>query len=122
MHTEFAVLMYNYLNNKPSKERVLQIITEAVVIEKEFITDSLSCELIGMNSKLMSEYIEYVADRLLLMLSLNSHYKTLNPFDWMELISVQGKTNFFEKRVGEYSNVANPDMDSNHTFSLDDEF
>jgi len=122
MHTEFAVLMYNYLNNKPSKERVLQIITEAVEIEKEFITDSLSCELIGMNSKLMSEYIEYVADRLLLMLSLNSHYKTLNPFDWMELISVQGKTNFFEKRVGEYSNVANPDMESNHTFSLDDEF
>jgi ribonucleoside-diphosphate reductase subunit M2 len=122
MHTEFAVLMYNYLNKKPSKERILEIITEAVEIEKEFITESLSCELIGMNAKLMKEYIEYVADRLLMMLSLNSYYKTLNPFDWMELISVQGKTNFFEKRVGEYSNVANPEMDSNHTFSLDDEF
>ena len=122
MHTEFAVLMYNYLKNKPSKERILEIIRDAVSIEKEFITESLSCELIGMNAKLMSQYIEYIADRLLQMLSIDKVYNTSNPFDWMELISIQGKTNFFEKRVGEYSNVANPDMQSSHTFSLEDEF
>jgi ribonucleotide reductase beta subunit family protein with ferritin-like domain len=122
MHTEFAVLMHSHLVNKPTKERILEIIMEAVVIEKEFITESLSCELIGMNSKLMSEYIEYVADRLLMMLSIKPNYNTVNPFDWMELISVQGKTNFFEKRVGDYSNVSNPEMDSNHKFALDDDF
>ena len=75
-----------------------------------------------MNDTLMGEYIEYVADRLLLMLGLDKVYNTNNPFDWMEMISVQGKTNFFEKRVGEYSNVANPEMESNHIFSLEDEF
>ena len=122
MHTEFAVLMYSYLKNKPSKERILEIIKEAVSIEKEFITESLSCRLIGMNDTLMSQYIEYVADRLLLMLNLDKEYNAANPFDWMEMISVQGKTNFFEKRVGEYSNVANPEMESNHIFSLEDEF
>jgi len=122
MHTEFAVLMYQYLKNKPTKERVVSIIKEAVSIEKEFITESLSCKLIGMNDTLMGEYIEYVADRLLLMFGLDKVYKTNNPFDWMEMISVQGKTNFFEKRVGEYSNVANPEMESNHVFSLEDDF
>jgi len=122
MHTEFAVLMYQYLKNKPTKERIVSIIQEAVEIEKEFITESLSCKLIGMNDTLMKEYIEYVADRLLMMFQLDKVYNTNNPFDWMEMISVQGKTNFFEKRVGEYSNVANPEMDSNHTFSLEDDF
>ena len=122
MHTEFAVLMYKYLKNKPSKERVLEIIREAVVIETEFITDSLSCKLIGMNSELMTQYIQYVADRLLQMLNIDKIYNATNPFDWMELISVQGKTNFFEKRVGEYSNVANPEANSNHEFALDEEF
>ena len=122
MHTEFAVLMYSMLKEKPSKEIVENIIKEAVSIEKEFITESLSCRLIGMNDKLMSEYIEFVADRLLLMLGLDKIYNTNNPFDWMEMISVQGKTNFFEKRVGEYSNVANPEMESNHIFSLEDDF
>lgn len=122
MHTEFAVLMYKYLRNKPSKERILEIIREAVVIETEFITDSLSCKLIGMNSELMTQYIQYVADRLLQMLNIDKIYNTANPFDWMELISVQGKTNFFEKRVGEYSNVANPEANSNHEFALDEEF
>ena len=122
MHTEFAVLMYSMLKEKPSKEIIENIIKEAVSIEKEFITESLSCRLIGMNDKLMSEYIEFVADRLLLMLGLNKVYNTNNPFDWMEMISVQGKTNFFEKRVGEYSNVANPEMKSNHIFSLEDDF
>ena len=114
MHTEFAVLMYKYLKNKPSKERILEIIREAVEIETEFITDSLSCKLIGMNSELMTQYIQYVADRLLQMLNIDKIYNASNPFDWMELISVQGKTNFFEKRVGEYSNVANPEANSNH--------
>ena len=122
MHTEFAVLMHSYLKNKPSVERVKQIITEAVAIEKEFITESLPCSLIGMNSDLMKTYIEYVADRLLQMLGINKVYNSSNPFDWMEMISVQGKTNFFEKRVGEYSNVANPEMESNHEFTLDDDF
>ena len=122
MHTEFAVLMYKYLQNKPSEERVLEIIREAVVIETEFITDSLSCKLIGMNGELMTQYIQYVADRLLQMLNIDKIYNATNPFDWMELISVQGKTNFFEKRVGEYSNVANPEANSNHTFALDEEF
>jgi len=122
MHTEFAVLMYKYLQNKPSEERILEIIREAVVIETEFITDSLSCKLIGMNCELMIQYIQYVADRLLQMLNIDKIYNATNPFDWMELISVQGKTNFFEKRVGEYSNVANPEANSNHTFALDEEF
>ena len=122
MHTEFAVLMYKYLRNKPSEERILEIIREAVVIETEFITDSLSCKLIGMNSELMTQYIQYVADRLLQMLNIDKIYNATNPFDWMELISVQGKTNFFEKRVGEYSNVANPEANSNHEFALDEEF
>ena len=122
MHTEFAVLMYKYLQNKPSEERILEIIREAVVIETEFITDSLSCKLIGMNCELMTQYIQYVADRLLQMLNIDKIYNATNPFDWMELISVHGKTNFFEKRVGEYSNVSNPEANSNHTFALDEEF
>jgi len=112
MHTEFAVLMYHNLKNKPSPEVVYQIIREAVEIEKEFITVSLSCELIGMNKNLMSQYIEFVSDRLLQMFGLEPIYNTQNPFDWMEMISIQGKTNFFEKRVGEYSNKANPNIDS----------
>ena len=111
LHTDFAVLMYHNLVNKPSPEHVQDIIKDAVLIEKEFITESLSCELIGMNKALMSQYIEYIADRLLLTLGLEKVYHSENPFDWMEMISVQGKTNFFEKRVGEYSNKANPNID-----------
>ena len=122
MHTEFAVLMYSMLKDKPELSNVIDIIMEAVNIEKEFITESLSCSLIGMNKELMSQYIEYVADRLLMMLKIEPVYKSSNPFDWMEMISVQGKTNFFEKRVGEYSNVSNPEMESNHIFTLEDDF
>ena len=122
MHTEFAVLMYSMLKDKPELSNVIDIIVEAVNIEKEFITESLSCSLIGMNKELMSQYIEYVADRLLMMLKIEPVYKSSNPFDWMEMISVQGKTNFFEKRVGEYSNVSNPEMESNHIFTLEDDF
>ena len=120
LHTEFAVLMYSMLQEKPKEEDVKQIIQEAVTIEKEFITDSLPCSLIGMNKNLMSQYIEYVADRLLQMLKIEPVYKTTNPFEWMELISVQGKTNFFEKRVGEYSNKANPNKEVElEEFSMD---
>tara|TARA_B100000035_G_scaffold296437_1_gene288365 strand:- start:670 stop:1635 length:966 start_codon:yes stop_codon:yes gene_type:complete len=122
LHTEFAVLMYHLLENKPSKKDILQIITEAVEYEKEFITESLPCKLIGMNNDLMKQYIEFVADRLLLMLGLEKIYNSSNPFDWMELISIQGKTNFFEKRVGEYSNVANPNSENDNTFGLDEDF
>lgn len=111
LHTEFAVLMYKNLKNKPEPSVIYEIIKEAVVIEKEFITESFSCELLGMNKDLMIKYIEFVADRLLLMFGLEKVYRSENPFDWMELISVQGKTNFFEKRVGEYANKANPNVD-----------
>ena len=121
LHTEFAVLMHSILKNKPSKEVILEIIKEAVELEKEFITESLPCDLIGMNKELMKQYIEYVSDRLLLMLGLEKEYNSSNPFPWMELISVQGKTNFFEKRVGEYSNVAGSKKEDN-VFSLDSDF
>ena len=123
MHTEFAVLMYHNLIDKPSQKIVYQIIQEAVEIEKEFITESLSCELIGMNKNLMGQYIEFVADRLLKMFQLDPIYNTQNPFDWMEMISIQGKTNFFEKRVGEYSNKANPNIDkSKNEINFDEDF
>ena len=121
LHTEFAVLMYSMLNKKPSKEVILEIIQEAVELEKEFITESLPCDLIGMNKSLMKQYIEYVSDRLLLMLGIDKLFYVENPFDWMELISVQGKTNFFEKRVGEYANIAKSDNQEN-VFSTDADF
>jgi len=122
MHTEFAVLMYHNLIKKPDPDIVKEIIMDAVEIEKEFIMESLSCELIGMNKNLMSQYIEYIADRLLRMFHLEPVYNSTNPFDWMEMISVQGKTNFFEKRVGEYSNKANPKINQSKneiTFEAD---
>ena len=121
LHTEFAVLVYSMLVDKPSEKIVVEIIKEAVDLEKEFITESLPCALIGMNQVLMKQYIEYVSDRLLLMLGLEKIYNVENPFDWMELISVQGKTNFFEKRVGEYANIANSDVTDN-VFSTDADF
>ena len=123
LHTEFAVLMYTMLKDKPHEETVKNIIKEAVEIEKEFITESLPCSLIGMNQDLMKQYIEYVADRLLQMLQIEPVYKTSNPFEWMELISIQGKTNFFEKRVGEYANKANPNKElETQEFSMDADF
>jgi len=123
LHTEFAVLMYHNLKNKPSPNVVREIIHEAVEIEKEFITESLSCELIGMNKELMSQYIEYVSDRLLKMFGLEPIYNAQNPFDWMEMISIQGKTNFFEKRVGEYSNKSNPNIDpEKNEINFEDDF
>ena len=121
LHTEFVVLMYSMLENKPSKETILQIIKEAVELEKEFITESLPCRLIGMNMDLMKQYIEYVSDRLLSLLGIDKIYNKSNPFPWMELISVQGKTNFFEKRVGEYANKAGSENKDN-VFSLQEDF
>ena len=103
MHTDFAVLLYSKLNRKMNKARIYEIIKEAVEIEKEFICDALPCRLIGMNSKLMSQYIEFCADRLVVQLGYEKIYNSACPFDFMEQISVEGKTNFFEKRVGEYS-------------------
>jgi len=97
LHTEFAILLYNKLNNRISKECATEIIRDATEIEKSFITDSLPCRLIGMNSKLMTQYVEFVADRLCLQLGYDKIYGSHNPFDFMELISVETKTNFFER-------------------------
>lgn len=103
LHTLFAVALYHTLPEKLPETIVAQIIREAVWIEKEFICDALPCSLIGMNSKLMSQYIEFVADRLLVQLGCQKIFRATNPFDFMELISLEGKTNFFEKKVSEYS-------------------
>lgn len=103
LHTEFAILLYSKLNKKVNKKRVMEIITEATEIEKEFITEALPCRLIGMNAKLMSQYIEFVADRLSVQLGYDKIYNSHNPFDFMELISVETKTNFFERTNSEYA-------------------
>ena len=103
LHTEFAVLLYNKLTKKLPKAKIVEVIKEAVEIEKEFICEALPCRLIGMNAGLMSQYIEFVADRLALQLGISEIYNTANPFEFMEMISLEGKTNFFEKRVGEYA-------------------
>merc|ERR1711992_104330 len=102
LHTDFACLMYKHLVNKPDKERVYEIVKDAVDIECEFLTEALPVRLIGMNSDLIVEYIRFVADRLLVELDCEKLYNTTNPFDFMENISLEGKTNFFEKKVGEY--------------------
>ena len=115
MHCDFAVMLHNnHLANKVSEERIREIITSALEIEKEFITESLPVRLIGMNSDLMKQYLEFVADRLLVDLGCSKVYNSENPFDFMTNISLQGKTNFFEKRVGEYqkSGVMNKSEDS----------
>ena len=103
LHTEFAVLLYNKLQKRMTKARIHEIIKEAVVIETEFICEALPCRLIGMNSELMTKYIQFVADRLCLQLGYDKIYNVANPFDFMELISLESKTNFFEKRVDSYS-------------------
>ncbi len=117
LHTLFAIALYHTLDTKLTESEIREILAEAVDIEKEFICDALPCSLIGMNSKLMSEYIEFVADRLAVQLGIPKMYKTTNPFDFMEMISLEGKTNFFEKKVSEYSRV----MDSADNMRLDDE-
>jgi len=103
LHTEFAVLLYSKLKNKLNAEKVYSIVSDAVHIEKEFITEALPCKLIGMNSELMCQYIEFVADRLIQQLGYEKLYNRSNPFDFMELISLEGKGNFFEKRISDYA-------------------
>jgi ribonucleoside-diphosphate reductase beta chain len=122
MHCEFACLLYRMLDNKLSTEAATAIITDAVEIEKEFISDALPVSLIGMNAKLMSQYIEFVADRWLGELGYPKVYGVSNPFDFMEMISLQGKTNFFEKRVGDYQKSGVLNTQENKSFSLDEDF
>ena len=123
LHCDFACMLYNnHLVNKLTKKKVQEIIADAVKIEKEFVTESLPVRLIGMNSDLMSQYIEFVADRLLTELGNDKIYNTSNPFDFMDMINLQGKTNFFEKRVGEYQKAGVLNNENNTTFSLDSDF
>ncbi|MFD1467853.1 ribonucleoside-diphosphate reductase small subunit [Hymenobacter caeli] len=122
LHCDFACLLYGYLQNKLPTERVQAIIADAVAIEQEFVTEALPVSLIGMNAKTMSQYIEFVADRLLVALGCGKIYNTTNPFDFMEMISVQGKTNFFEKRVAEYQKAGVMSERNDNVFSLDEDF
>lgn len=127
LHTDFACLLYRHLVHKLDEATVHQIVGEAVELEKEFICVALDTALVGMNADLMSDYIEFVADRLLLELGCTKKYFTRNPFDWMEMISLQGKTNFFERRVGEYqrARVMNNLVDNNYdqfVFTTDADF
>ena len=122
-HQDFAVKLFTHLRNRPTQTEVEAIVKEAVQNEKEFITDSIPCRLVGMNDLLMSQYIEYVADRLMIQLGYNAIWNSRNPFDFMENISLSGKTNFFERRVGEYAKagVLHSDESSN-CFAIDEEF
>ena len=123
LHCDFACLLYtNHLVNQLSKDQVQKIILDAVEIEKEFVTDALPVKLIGMNAELMAQYIEFVADRLLTELGNPKVFNTANPFDFMDMISIQGKTNFFEKRVAEYQKSGVMSNKEDQTFSLDEEF
>ena len=120
MHCDFACLLHGKLNKRATPSTILQIIKEAVSIEQEFLTEALPVALIGMNCTMMCRYIEFVADRLLVALGLEKHYRVENPFDFMDLISLQGKTNFFEKRVGEYQKSGV--MNNVKEFTLDADF
>lgn len=123
MHCDFACLLYNqHIVNKLPKSTVQKIITDAVEIEKDFVSDAIPVALIGMNAKLMCQYIEFVADRLLIALECDKVYNSENPFPWMDLISLQGKTNFFEKRVGEYQKAGVMTEKDNQVFTLDADF
>jgi len=123
LHCDFACLLYTrYIENKLPEKTVKQIITDAVSIEKEFVVDAIPVKLIGMNADLMCQYIEFVADRLLVALGCSKAYNATNPFDFMEMISLQGKTNFFEKRVSEYKKAAVGTKLEQNTFKLDEDF
>ena len=123
LHCDFACLLYNnHLENKLSEEKVRSIILDAVEIEKEFILEALPVRLIGMNSELMSQYIEFVADRLLMELGCKKEYNATNPFDFMDMISIEGKTNFFEKRVAEYQKAGVMGDNEDKSFSTDEDF
>ncbi len=120
LHTEFAILLYSRLQKKLAKKRIYEIIKEAVDIEKEFIVSAIPCRMIGMNSQLMTQYIEFVADRLVVQLGYEKIYGTANPFDFMELISIESKVNFFERTNSEYA-LANKTVDGD-VFELNAEF
>ena len=123
LHCDFACHLYNnHIEHKLPKETVTQIITEAVAMEKEFVTEALPVRLIGMNAELMVQYIECVADRLLESLGCDKVYGSENPFPWMDMISLQGKTNFFEKRVGDYQKAGVTADREKQVFSLDEDF
>ena len=122
MHCDFACLLFKKLDHPPSAERVLEIVKDAVSIETDFVTDALPVSLIGMNATLMSQYVQFCADRLLEALGLDKHYHVSNPFDWMTLISLQGKTNFFEKRVSEYAKAGVGVEKEAQVFSMDSDF
>lgn len=123
LHCDFACLLYtNHIKNKISQERIYEIILNAVEIEKEFVTVALPVSLIGMNSDLMCQYIEFVADRLLVSLGCQKNYNVTNPFDFMEMISLQGKTNFFEKRVAEYQKSGVMSDKESMSFSMSEDF
>jgi ribonucleoside-diphosphate reductase subunit M2 len=119
LHCEFAILLYNKLVKKMDKARIYEIIKEAVEIETEFICEALPCRLIGMNSLMMTQYIQFVADRLCVQLGYKKIYDVVNPFDWMEMISLEGKTSFFERRVSDYS-LANKNKSSDEFMFTDD--
>jgi len=124
LHCDFACLLYtNHVKNQLPKEQVTKIITDAVEIEKEFVSDAIPVKLIGMNADLMCQYIEFCADRLLVALGCAKYYNATNPFDFMEMISLQGKTNFFEKRVAEYQKAGvMGKKEENNVFNLDEDF
>ena len=122
MHCQFAIELFHLLENKPSQKRMYEILVDAVDIEKEFICEILPCRLLGMNSNLMKQYIEFVADRLLKQLGYNAIYNSENPFDFMNNINLTGKTNFFEKRVSEYQLATMTDNSNNRTFEINDDF
>ncbi|EDW35015.1 GL20023 [Drosophila persimilis] len=122
LHCDFAVLMYHHLVQRPKRERIIEIIRDAVEIEQEFLTEALPVNLIGMNCVLMSQYIEFVADRLLGELGVGKIYNTKNPFNFMEMISLDGKTNFFEKKVAEYQRMGVVTSRLDNVFTLDADF
>lgn len=122
LHTDFACLMFQHLVTKPSIERIYQIIKDAVAIEQEFLTVAIPCAMLGMNCNLMKQYIEFVADRLLVELGCNKFWNSINPFDFMEQISLEGKTNFFEKRVGEYQKAGIMANKKDQLFTLNADF
>lgn len=122
LHTDFACLMFKHVVQKPSEEEIVGIIRDAVVIEQEFLTEALPCAMIGMNCELMKTYIQFVADRLLLELGCQKIYNSENPFDFMEHISLEGKTNFFEKKVGEYQKWGVMAKKEDNVFTLDADF
>lgn len=122
LHCEFACLLYSMLQNKLTEKEVQSIITDAVKIEKEFITEALPVDLIGMNAVLMKQYIEFIADRWLSELGCSKIYNATNPFDFMEMISLQGKTNFFEKRVGDYQKAGVMSTSDSQLFSTEEDF